>query len=209
MAKKVQGVCHETLPWLIPFSLGRNMDTPPPVPRSAFVTAVAWVFIALAGFATLISLLQNIMVWTFFPVDQMHAAVAQARQQQQNMPAASLFMIDHIRELVGGIFVLLLATLIISIALLRRHNWGRILFIWLLALGIVWNILGVVWQWFFFRSMPQPPQGTPMQPQFQTMAIAMGIFSLIMAVGISVLFGWIIKRLSSAEIRSEFVAPTA
>jgi hypothetical protein len=185
------------------------MDTPSPPPRSTFVTAVAWVFIALTGFATLISLLQNIMIWTLFPVDQMHAAVAQARQQQQNMPAASLFLMEHMRELVGGMFVLLLITLIISIALLRRRNWGRVLFIWLLGFGIAWNILGVVWQWFFFRSMPQPPKGTPMQPQFQTMATAMEIFSLILAIGISVLFAWIIKRLTSSAIKSEFVGSRA
>lgn len=185
------------------------MDTPPPLPRSTFVTAVAWVFIALAGFATLISLLQNIMVWTVFPVDQMHAAVAQARQQQQNMPAASLFIFEHIRELVAAVLVLTLGTLIISIGLLRRHNWARVLFICLLALGIAWNIFGVIWQWFFFHSMPQPPQGTSMQPQFQTMMIVMWIFGVIMAIGMSVLFGWIIKRLSSPAIKSEFVTSTA
>lgn len=185
------------------------MDTRPPLPRSTFVTAVAWVFIALAGFATLISLLQNILVWTVFPVDEMHTAVAQAGQQQQNMTAVSVFLMEHMRELAGGMFVLLLATLVTSIALLRRCNWGRLLFIGLLGFGIAWNIFGVAWQWFFFRSMPQPPQGTPMQSQFQIMDTAMEIFSLIMAIGISVLFGWIIKRLSSPQIKSEFVTPTA
>jgi hypothetical protein len=183
------------------------MDTPPPLPRSAFVTAVAWVCIALAGFTTLVAILQNVMVYTFFPLDQMHAAIAQARQQQQNMPAASLFMLEHIRELVAGVLVLTLGTLIISIGLLRRHNWARILFICLLGFGIAWNMFSVVWQWFFFRSMPQPPQAPPqIHAQFETMLIVMGIFSVIMALGMSVLFGWIIKRLTSPAIKSEFEA---
>lgn len=43
-----------------------------------------------------------------------------------------------------------------------------------------------------------------MSAQFETEFMIMGIFSVIMAVGMSVLFGWIIKRLSSAAIRSEF-----
>jgi hypothetical protein len=186
------------------------MDTPPPLPRSAFVTAVAWVFIALAGFASLVAVLQNVMVWTFFPIDQMHAAVAQARQQQQSMPAASLFLMEHIRELVASVLVLTLGTLIISVGLLRRHNWARVLFVCLLYLGIAWNIVGLFWQWFFFRSMPQPPQApAQMRAQFETMFIVMGIFSVIMALGMSVLFGWIIKRLTSTAIKSEFVPPTA
>jgi hypothetical protein len=179
------------------------MDTSPPLPRSAFVTAVAWVFIALLSFAALISILQNIMVWTFFSIDEMHDAMAQARQQQ-HLPAASLFMFEHIRELMAGILVLILAMLIISIGLLRRHNWARMLFVFLLAFGIAWNVFGAIWPWFFFRSMPQPPPGTPMQSQFQTMTTVMGVFSAIMAVGLSVLFGWIIKRLISPEIRTEF-----
>jgi hypothetical protein len=188
------------------------METPPPLPRSAFVTAVAWVFVALSGFATLISILQNVMIYTFFPVDQMHASLAQA-QAQQNMPPAALFMFEHIRALFTAVLVVTLGTLIISIGLLRRHNWARILFVSLLALGIVWNIGGLFWQWLFFRSMPQPPQAPPeMQAQFQTITSVMMIFSVIMAVGMSVLFGWIIKRLTSPTIRSEFVAdatPTA
>jgi hypothetical protein len=200
--------------WLSLFSLGRcqqPMETSPPLPvaRSAFVTTVAWVFIALAGFATLISILQNVMIYTFFPLDQMHAAMAQAREQQQ-MPAFTLFMFEHIRELFTGFLVVTSGTLIISIGLLRRHNWARILFVTLLVLGIIWNIGGLFWQWFFFRSIPQPPQ-TPAQvrAQFETMFIVMGIFSVIMALGMSVLFGWIIKRLTSTAIKNEFVTPTA
>jgi hypothetical protein len=181
------------------------MDTPPPLPRSAFVTAVAWVFIVLAGFGVFIGIVQNIMVWALFPIDQMHSALVQARQQQ-NIPAASLFIFEHIRELVGALIAAILGTLIISIGLLKRQNWARIFFISLLGLGIAWNILSVVWQWFFFRSMPQPPQGTAMQPQFQMMTIVMVIFSAVLAVGLSLLFGWIIKRLASPEIRNEFAA---
>jgi hypothetical protein len=36
-------------------------------PRSTFVNVVAWVFIALAGFATLIVILQNIMISMMAP----------------------------------------------------------------------------------------------------------------------------------------------
>jgi hypothetical protein len=186
------------------------MQTPPPLPRSAFVTAVAWVFIALSGFATLISILQNVMIYTLFPVDQMHAALAQARdQQQQQMPAGAFFVFEHIRALITGVLVVTAGTLVVSVGLLRRYNWARILFVVLLALGIAWNICGLFWQWFFFRSMPQPPQTAPdMQAQFKTMTTVMMFFSVAMALGMSVLFGWIIKRLTASAIRDEFLLRT-
>ena len=41
--------------------------------QSTFVTSLAWVFIVLSGFITLISIAQNIMISTMFPTDQMHA----------------------------------------------------------------------------------------------------------------------------------------
>jgi hypothetical protein len=188
------------------------METPPPIPvaRSSFVTAVAWVFIALAGFATFISVLQNIMIYTFFPVDQMHTAMAQARERQE-MPAFALFMFEHIREIFTGFLVVASSVLVVSIGLLKRCNWARVLFIWLLGLGIVWNLAGPILQWFFFRSMPQSPQAPPqVQAQFQTMGAIMVVFGTIMAVGMSILFGWIIRRLISPTIKSEFLAhPTA
>ena len=190
------------------------MEVPAPRTPSAFVTAVAWVFIALSAFATLISILQNVMIYTFFPVDQMHAALAQARdQQQQQMPAGALFMFEHIRALITGVLVVTAGTLVISIGLLRRYNWARLMFVALLALGIAWNIGGLFWQWFFFRSIPQTPQTPPdVQAQFKTMITVMMVFSVAMALGMSVLFGWIIRRLTSPAIRDEFLlrsAPTA
>jgi len=185
------------------------METPSPFPRSAFVTAIAWVFIALSGFATLISILQNVMIYTFFPADKMHASLAQA-QAQQDMPAAILFMFEHMRAIFTAVSVFTFGTLIISIGLLRRHNWARILVIGLLGLGIAWNIAGLLLQWFSVRFMPHPPQAPPeMQAQFQTMMSVMMIFSVIMALGMSVLFGWIIRRLTSTVVKSEFISPTA
>jgi cell division protein FtsX len=42
-----------------------------PVVRSTFVTVVGWIFIILAGFATLISILQNVMIALVFSAPQM------------------------------------------------------------------------------------------------------------------------------------------
>lgn len=42
--------------------------------KSTFVNVLAWIFIALAGFSTLISILQNIMISAMFSIDEMNKA---------------------------------------------------------------------------------------------------------------------------------------
>ena len=42
------------------------MSTTLPVQRSTFVTVLAWIFIVLSGFSTLIALMQNAMLWFVF-----------------------------------------------------------------------------------------------------------------------------------------------
>ena len=77
--------------------------------RSSFVTALAWVFIGLSGFATLIAIAQNVMINTIFPVDQMEVAMHSAKTQQ-DIPPIVEFMSSHFRFFFGaflGILTLL------------------------------------------------------------------------------------------------------
>jgi hypothetical protein len=193
--------------------------TPPPVtqaktegfsrpiaqsPRSSFVTAVAWVFIALCGFTTLISILQNVMVNTLMPLDEMQKAAAAPGVPE--MPAFFRFMMGHIRLFFAFFLVVSAAMLGAALGLLKRKNWARLLFITILCLGIVWNIVGMALQFFFLQDFPKPV-GAP--PEFaatiSTMRTVIMVFSALMALAFSALFGWLIKRFTSAEIRREFL----
>ncbi len=182
-----------------------NTPNQPQAERSSFVTALAWVFIVLSGFATLIAIAQNVMINTMFPVDQMEAVMHSAKAQQ-NIPPIAEFMTSHFRFFFGAFLALSIVTLASSMALLKRKNWARLIFISLMGLGIVWNIGGLFLQQAMFSSMPSPPTTAPpeFQTQFNSMAQTMMIFSVIMAIGFSVLFAWIIKRLTSQEVRKEF-----
>ncbi|MCK4816308.1 hypothetical protein KA005_11115, partial [bacterium] len=55
-------------------------------PKSTFVTVLAWIFIVLAGFATSISILQNIMIILIFPVEEINQRLS-SPDVQENMPA--------------------------------------------------------------------------------------------------------------------------
>ncbi|MDR2016323.1 MAG: hypothetical protein LBP90_01760 [Burkholderiales bacterium] len=163
--------------------------------RSTFVTAVAWVFIGLSGFLTIISILQNVMVQIVFRDVEM-----------DQIPPDAPFMANHFQLFFLAFLLVSAFVLISSIGLLRRCNWARLCFVGIMLFGILWNLGGLVVQFIMFSSMRGQfgefaAQGAPdMQSFFIAIMVGSGLF----AVGFSVLFGWIAKRLMSAPIVAEF-----
>src|SRR5262245_61932242 len=100
-------------------------------------------------------------------------------------------------------FFICLLTLISAIGLLKRKNWARIVFILLMGLGIAWMLLSIGIQHSILSSLPQHSTDQ-FDSHFQTMVLYMQIFSVIMAVGFTIVFGWIIRKLTSETIRQEF-----
>jgi hypothetical protein len=175
--------------------------------RSTFVTRLAWIFIILAGFTTLISIVQTIMVNVMFPIQQMTDSIENA--PAQDMPRVFRFLFPHFRFFSFTLLVISAITFVSAIGLLRRKNWARIIFVVILALGIVWSLFCVVIQFTMFLVDPGFPPG-PQSAQFHLMVNIIQVFTLLMAIGIGVLFGWIIRKLNSAPIKAEFlVGPLA
>lgn len=173
-----------------------------PPRRSTFVTVLAWVFIVLSGFATLIAVLQNLMLNLMFPAE---ALQQMDQQQMEQMPAFARVIFGNFRLFFFGFLVLAATTLAASIGLLKRRNWARLLFVLIMALGIGWNCLGVYLQWAIFSM----PQDLPQDSTFHTMSLLIRGFSAVMAAAMCGLFGWIIKRLLSQQVRAEFADPWA
>ncbi len=167
--------------------------------RSTFVTVLAWIFIVIAGIGTFISILQNIMLYKMFTSEEINKAMQQPDLDQ--MPTFVQFMLSHIESFFLAFLIVVTVTFISAIALLKRKNWARIVFIVIMSLGIIWNIFAIIMQYIMFAS---PPIET-IPPEFESMMTIMKIATLIMATTFCVLFGWIIKKLSSAKIKAEFV----
>ncbi len=124
---------------------------PPAVPqRSTFVTVVGWIFAILGGFATFIAALQNIMVAVIFSTSGMKEAMKQARSQE--LPWFASFMFEHFRLFFLSFLVVSACCLAGAIGLILRKNWGRVLFMAVMALGIAWNVLGLVMTVVIFAS---------------------------------------------------------
>src|SRR5215813_11094043 len=102
------------------------IQTPPT--RSTFVTVLAWIFIVLSSFATLVSILQNIMIALVFPAAEMQAAATQAKSHP-GVPWIASWMFEHFQVFFLFFFVMAAISLAASIGLLKRKNWARLLFV--------------------------------------------------------------------------------
>ncbi|MDJ0887079.1 MAG: DUF2127 domain-containing protein, partial [Desulfobacterales bacterium] len=102
------------------------------------------------------------------------------------------------------ILVLSATSFISAIALLKRKNWARIFFIVLMSVGILWNIFGLILNFTMFNAMPEMAGSSASPPEFQEMMQIMKYATVVMVVGISALFGFVIKKLCSTTIKEEF-----
>lgn len=93
-----------------------------------------------------------------------------------------------------------------STGLLLRRNWARLLFVALLIIAIIGSVAGTFVMVLFFKDVTQPiPAGVAPPRGFQSFAVIAGATNVLFVFGFLALFGWIAKRLLSAEIRREFV----
>jgi hypothetical protein len=178
-----------------------------PAQRSQFVTATAWTFIVLAGCMTLMSLLQNVMLQVMLQTTGMRQAMAELHSENHaGMPLFAVNMFTIMPWIFAANLILCISTLIAAIGLLQRKEWARLMFVALMAIGIVWNVGGFVLQWYVFSGMRAAAGNTPAQfvAEFKAFTIGIVVVSFLFASTFSFLFGWIIKRLSDPSIRAEF-----
>jgi hypothetical protein len=169
------------------------------VEGSSFVTAVAWVFIALAGLGTLITAMQNIMLFTVFPLEEVRQLPADDPEVQA-VPAWAKFAMRHFKLWFLFFFAVSAATLVSAVGLLRRLNWARLLFVGILIFGVIWNLGAPVLGLAMMRADRFGPEGGDVA----RMHLFMQAFTGVLALGMACLFGWIAWRLCSPTIRAEF-----
>lgn len=177
--------------------------------RSTFVTVLAWIFIVLGGFATLIGAMQNVMIFLLFPQAEMNQAL-NADPAAQQLPAIARFMFSNFEFLFLGFFLVALLTFISAIGLLKRRNWARRVFIGILCMGIAWNVGGYILQQSMMTTFNPPAEAPPdFAANFETMFAVMRVITGIVALAFTALFTWLIWRLMSPRIKAEFHADAA
>jgi len=171
--------------------------------RSAFVTAVGWVFLAFSAIGTFIGILQNVMFATIFPSQELHRA-ASSDPEFTRLPPFFRFFMAHPWLWFALALLVSATTLVASIGLLRRRNWARCLFIGILGAGVAWFVGSLFLAWQMFSSGPFRDKTTP--AEFGGFLVVMQVFMAIFAIGLATLFIWMIRKLLSSQIREEFRA---
>lgn len=169
--------------------------------RSTFVTVLAWIFIIGSGFASFVSVIQVIMVSNMFSGEVL-------RSMPDNAPAIATFMSQYFHLFVYGFCAVAIFTFISSVALLKRNNWARLAFIWILSIGILWQVGMLSMQFTVFLEFPAT-QGARGFEGFESMRDIIRGFSFTLAIVVSALFIWIIKRLLTQPIVGEFILNTS
>lgn len=176
----------------------------PSAHRTSFVSVTAWIFIGLSLFSTLIGLMQ-LLIFSIALSPQFAFAMEQAKQ---HMPQPFALTFGYLRIYMLAATVFSATMLVAAIALLRRKEWGRIAIIGVLAFGILWNLGGIVLQQWLLSSMVDdphaPPPGSEAALAFYGVMIVVRVFSAVFALGVCVLFAWLIRRLRAPEIAAEF-----
>ncbi len=176
------------------------------VPRSTFVSVVAWIFIALAGFGLLISILQNIIIGLVSSQQEFTKLLEESQKGQ--IPEFMLFMLENLQLIVFLTLLLVILLLAASIGLLLRKNWARKTFIAYMFVSCVYMIAGSILQMLWMNEILQA-QGfntsTASRSSFMELMTAIQYMAVIFNIAIGMLFGWIGWKLTCPAIRQEFL----
>jgi len=183
---------------------GENMGANPE--RSTFVTVVAWVFIAIAGFSSFAALLENVL---FNALAGGGGLPPELGNLGQYLPPMAAFIFHNLRWFLLALLVASIVTLTAAIGLLRRRDWARRLFIGLMAASILWNLGGLVLQQVFVSDAPtlagmQTKVPADIRSGLQVFQTVMTVVSALTTLAIVALLVWVVKRLMSPRIREEF-----
>lgn len=165
-----------------------------------FVTAMAWVSIALGALGVVSGLVQAAML----PALPVEAMLRPLDDVGTALPPVLAWMFGHLQLL--NLLSLASSALFtwVSWGLLRRREWGRLGFIAFLAFGALAGIVGAAW---FGRVLDGLNAGIalsdidPLVAQLQAaMRMAMGLG----AAAVALLHGAIVWKLCTPAIRDEF-----
>lgn len=159
--------------------------------RSLFVTVAGCIFAVIAGFGAFYCLL-----FLFLPQDQLMGLV---KDQQASMPKGmptpdAATLVQLMRSLMFGVFVVLAWALLSGIGLVKRKPWARLSCVVLLTLGVVLGMLYVL-----------------IGLAAGSLSAGQGRLGAVMAFGaaFAALCGVVLYRLSTAKVKQEFLPPKA
>ena len=156
-------------------------------PRSKLVTRVGQLF--LLGSTALMGITASQLLVVFSP-----AAPEPARPMHYpGVSQAAVFL--------AALLLLYSLTLAVSFALLKRIAWARPALIVILGLGIALNLARLVWTTLGEYQEELPEDGPA---KFQLILRVASVLDVLLPIALITAFAWLIVKLNSAAVRSEF-----
>ncbi|UZR96142.1 hypothetical protein [Chondrinema litorale] len=161
--------------------------------NSTFVTVLAWVLIIFSGFGLVISIFQNILLNTTFPIEEFENAITTDADD-----GIYTLIYSNFRLIIALVGLMILTFFISSIALLKRKNWSRISLSILFSIGILHMVFSILMQFYFIVG----DEGLfDIGDPFFWGILFIAFFGISM---ISLLL-WLIFKLNSSKIKAEFI----
>ena len=173
-----------------------------PRTKSTFVTVIGVIFIILAALS-LFGILAQTVIFNFLPQSSEISQRMQEQMDNGTMPAFQRFLLTYKVPLMIFSLVFAIIQMIAAIGLLMRQNWARIVFIIVMSVLIALRILSIGTMFFAMPQLPNSPQSSA--TFLTTFMIVIRLTTFLFAIGLSILYAWIISKLLSQKIRMEFL----
>lgn len=182
----------------------------PAAPPSAFVTVIAWISLGLGGLSLAAALLKlALLPLVRLALDDM-------------VEVESHFSDAGMATVIAGMFTLLVwataitaalsaAAVAAGIGLLRRREWGRVLFQWLLVAGaaLAWLALWPLDSYVDMLAAPMrmnaefyPNPG--LEDSLRVLRLGLAVVGVLLAGAVTAVHLWLVRRLASPSVRDEF-----
>jgi hypothetical protein len=173
-------------------------------PAGDFVTALAYSFIALSCASLLMSLIQYLLFTHLLPKDALRELFIDAVQLNL-IPALIVAIIENMHVLSIALFISAGATLLLSVALLKRREWARVLFAWFLIVTALVHFGAALLPFIFVQEAAQPiPE--ELRGAVETVRTVLTVSCVGMGLVFGACFAWAAKRLFDTDVKNEFIA---
>ena len=180
-------------------------DAAPAAKRTFFVTAIGWLGIAF-GLLTVAAVIAGAYVFNVnFGGPGLDAELADMAADPR-VPAYHGWLLTHLSLLFYTAIAFGLAVVVLSIALLRRRNWGRLGIVATLWLGVAANIAAAAAMLLLLGAFPDAAAKELEAAGVDFERVMWGLKAMVVGAGMMVvsLHAWVIYRLVDGEARREF-----
>ena len=147
--------------------------------KNSFVTILSWIFIAIMGLSIFGSSIDIAMSF-IKPISKLSGVIYQFK-----------FVIN---------FIFAVAFLISASGMLKRKEWARISFIYTAWALIIFSIGNAIYK---ILTPIKVPGNIQIEPTF-FLNFTYKVFPIFTVIFVSIIFGWIINKLKSDEVKQDF-----